>query len=144
MKLRRTPRTKLYFEAHVTIEPVYDDRLDRVTEIARTYGFRVADLLMKKRATDTPTRSTCDTFTTGRSTSYKALHARTIALVAALTTSGYDVWRYKIENTLIDVRLKPPTIHVEITADASGALDALRSCSARCSSVRAGRPLHDA
>lgn len=40
-------RSALYFEAHVTIEPVFErKRLDKLTEIARRHHFRVADLLM--------------------------------------------------------------------------------------------------
>ena len=101
-----TPTTELYFESHVTIEPVFDRRLDTFKFICMNYGFRVAELLMKKRPDDTPERSQFDTFCTGRSKFYDDLHLRMVNLVKALQENDFQVWRYKIENTLLDVRLK--------------------------------------
>lgn len=56
-----------YYEAHVTIEPVFDDRLEELVRIANANHFRVADLLMKKRKDATAVRSDCDTRSRTRS-----------------------------------------------------------------------------
>mgnify|MGYP000013416462 CR=1 FL=1 len=98
--------TELYFEAHITIEPVFDQQLALAETIAKRHGFRIADLLMLKRVADTPERSQYDTFMTGRSTDYADLFCRTEDCVFSLQSCGFQVWRYKIENTLLDVRLK--------------------------------------
>ena len=94
----------LYFEAHVTVEPVFDERLEQLKSIALEHGFRVADLLMKKRREDTPERSQYDTFCTGISKSFADLDVRTKALVEALPSAGFSVWRWKIEGALFDHR----------------------------------------
>lgn len=96
------PTTELYFEAHITIEPVFGGELEFLAEIVSRNGFRVADLLMKKRKGDTPERSQYDTFCTARSKTYSDIYARSRACVAELRFYGYGVWRMKIENTLLD------------------------------------------
>lgn len=105
-RIKGMRETDLYFESHVTIEPVFDGALEIFKALALGFGFRVADLLMQKRKQDSPERSKFDTFATGRSKSYEELERNTLALVAAAQATGFQVWRYKIENTLIDVRLK--------------------------------------
>ena len=96
------PETKLYFECHVTIEPVFDEKLELARMISRDFGFKVADLLMKKRKGDAEERSQHDTFTTGRSKSYPDIHERMVGLIKALKSADFKVWRYKIEDTLLD------------------------------------------
>lgn len=103
---RAPPTTELYFEAHVTIEPVFDERLTLFKAVCARHGFRAADLLMQKRQEDVPERSKHDTFATGRSSTYLTLYDSTIALMLELTSQNFKIWRYKIENTLLDVRLK--------------------------------------
>jgi hypothetical protein len=92
--------TELYFEAHITIDPVPEDKLDDLRQFVKKYGFRVADLYKVNGE-----RSVVDSFMTARDTEFKELDIRTAACVAALTMLGYTVRRYKIENTLLDVRL---------------------------------------
>lgn len=99
-----TPTTKLYFECHITIEPVFDERLEHLKELAKPYRFKVADLLMRKRLADTPERSSFDTFLTGHSKDYLDLEGRMMSLATRCSSEGYKVWRYKIENTLLDVK----------------------------------------
>ena len=94
----------LYLEAHVTIEPVFDDRRDRAGLIAKKHGFKLAHLLMKKERAATEQRSDKDTFMTGHSKSKKDINERTVTLVTELQHAGYVVWRYKIEDTLLDSR----------------------------------------
>lgn len=92
----------LYYECHITVEPVFDDRLDLMKEICKGWGFRVADLLMQKRKADTPERSMNDTFCTGRHCDYDVLHDRMCLLIANLASEGFKIWRYKIEDAIID------------------------------------------
>ena len=97
-----THTTDLYFEAHVTIDPADDPEDPRLRKLAKAQGFRVAELLMKKGSGE---RSRLDDFMTARGTVYDDVLARTMMLVSTLMESGYKVRRYKIENTLLDVRL---------------------------------------
>lgn len=91
-----------YYEAHVTIDPVFDERLEQFGKICGEYKFRVAELLMKKRKQDTEERSSKDSFCTGRGASLDDLTTRLKGLVGALRSDGYTVRRYKVESTLID------------------------------------------
>jgi hypothetical protein len=107
VRIDQPPRhtTDLYFECHVTIEPVFDERLTKFQEICRDCHFKAADLLMKKRAGDTAERSEHDTFATGRAKEYDVIVERMGRLLQRLWLEGFQVWRYKIENTLIDVKM---------------------------------------
>jgi hypothetical protein len=99
-------KARLYFECHVTIEPVFDDDIGRAQDIALKHGFRIADLLMLKRKEDTPFRSQYDTFMTGRSVELLDLSSRMEALIIELNQAGFKVWRAKIEDTLFDTKCK--------------------------------------
>lgn len=114
--------TNLYYEAHITVEPVFDEELDRMKSLVRQHGFRVADLLMKKRVADTPTRSAYDTFCTARSENYDDIYSRTLNCVKLLGENGFRVWRYKIEDTLLDVR---DPLHFELTPARKEVIDRL-------------------
>lgn len=93
-----------YYESHITIEPVFDEDLDKVTHIAESQRFKVAKLLMKKRAEDTEERSKYDTFMTGHSQEYNDLEERMKGCINTLISKGYKVWRYKIEHVVLDSR----------------------------------------
>lgn len=94
--------SKLYYEAHITIEPVFDEQRETAAKIAEKFGFKLADLLMKKREEDTEQRSSKDTFMTGHSKSFEDIKVRTIGAVSMLELNKFKVWRYKIEDTLVD------------------------------------------
>ena len=94
----------LYFECHITIEPVFDERLDQLKMMCHHFNFKVADLLMQKRETDTITRSKNDTFVTGHSMFYYEIEERMRELLYSLKLSGFKIWRYKIEEVIIDSR----------------------------------------
>lgn len=98
----------LYYESHITVEPVFNERLAEMKAICEPFRFRVADLLMKKRPEDTATRSAFDTFCTGRGQSGVELSARMTGLVRQLEASGFTVWRYKLEAALIDTKVHTP------------------------------------
>lgn len=101
------------YEAHITIEPVVGERLEKLKALCQTSGFRVAELLMLKPGADrlemhgenaTMTRSAFDTFATGKSDSHAELFKRAILLAAAMHRAGYRIWRLKIEEILYDIR----------------------------------------
>lgn len=97
------------FECHVTMEPVFDEDYLTVSVIAECYGFKIADLLLKKRATDTPTRSQFDTFLTGHSVSdesYNGLLQRARKMREVLVAQGFSVWRIKVEEILFDLKFE--------------------------------------
>ena len=92
----------LYFECHITIEPVFDGKLSHADFLAKKHKFSVADLLMKKREKDTLKRSEMDTFMTGRNKSFNTLKTNMESLIKELLAEGFKVWRYKIEDTILD------------------------------------------
>lgn len=97
---------KTYYECHVTIEPVYDDKLQEAKEIAARYKFKVADLLMKKRKEESEIRSDKDTFMTGHDNDRENLVAKMQHLIIVLKQNGFKVWRYKIEDVHLDSRIE--------------------------------------
>lgn len=90
------------FECHVTINPVYGNDLEVVRIIAESHNFKVANLLMQRRKEDTPERSKNDTFMTGHAKDYSTMKERMLNIVNNLQSHGYKVWRYKIEEIVID------------------------------------------
>lgn len=96
---------KHYYEAHVTIEPIFDDLREGAAVTAQQYGFKLAKLLMQKRTEDAPERSKYDTFMTSHDYNLEEITKRTKHLVRALQAAGLVVWRYKIEDIVVDSRL---------------------------------------
>jgi acetolactate synthase small subunit len=96
---------KHYYEAHITIEPIFDDRLLFAKHMAERRGFNIASLLMKKREEDTEQRSQYDTFMTAHSKSSIEIEHKIIGFVHALQAEGFKVWRYKIEDIVMDSRI---------------------------------------
>lgn len=98
-------KAALYFESHVTIEPIFDELAHaHAGHIAAKYNFKIAKLLMQKRKEDTEERSKHDTFMTGHSNDYLDIVERTRGLVLELQKNRFKVWRYKVEDTLFDSR----------------------------------------
>lgn len=95
----------LYYESHVTVEPVFDARLEQLKFLCDLHGFRVADLLMQKRFSDAPERSRFDTFCSSRSVDLAVLETRMFGLVNACLNAGFKVWRYKIEDVILDSKV---------------------------------------
>ena len=94
-------KAELYFEAHVTTEPLEGGLLQGLLAIAPVYEFRVAELI--KRNGD---KHIDDQFASARDQHYEELYTRTHNFVAHLQQAGIKVRRYKIENTMIDSHLK--------------------------------------
>jgi hypothetical protein len=96
---------KHYYEAHVTIEPIHDEQLDKARTIAEESKFKIAHLLMKNREKDTEERSSRDTFMTAHDKDYDNIVFRTFSVVRSLKAAGFKVWRYKIEDIVVDSRI---------------------------------------
>lgn len=94
-----------YFECHITIEPIFGKELEEFKEICKPFNFKVANLLMQKDREATPERSDKDTFCTGHDKDYDNIHKRMMGLVKATQAAKFKVWRYKIEDVLLDVKL---------------------------------------
>lgn len=91
------------YECHVTIEPVLnEEKLKELREICHVWGFKVADLFMRRRENDTEERSKNDTFMTGHDSDFICLQNKMIYLIDAVKAAKHKVWRYKIENIIID------------------------------------------
>lgn len=90
----------LYYECHVTIEPCFGEKLDKLKVLCSGYSFRVAKLTMEKG----PNQK--DSFTTGRDKDVNRLFERMNGLVQCLKDNGFEVWRSKIENCILDTNVK--------------------------------------
>jgi len=97
--------SNLYYECHVIIEPIFDEeKLKQLKLICKRFGFRLADLLMQKRKEDTPERNKNDTFCTSHDSDLKKYTNNLVMLVMTLQNNNFKVWRYKIEDVVIDSR----------------------------------------
>lgn len=95
-----------YYECHVTLEPVFDERLEQLQALAKQYGFQVAKLLLKRRASDTEKRSSKDSFCTYKCIEYVPTKIVMDNFVSVLRREGFQVWRQKIEAVVYDERTK--------------------------------------
>ena len=91
-----------YYECHVTIDPVFDDRREEASVIAKKYKFKLAHLIMKKKSNEEEKVSDRDTFMTGHSENYFDILERMIDLVKDLKENCFGVRRYKIEDVILD------------------------------------------
>jgi hypothetical protein len=108
-----------YYEAHVTLDPVFDKRLEVFKAFCEGEKFRVADLLLKKSKAGEAVAHTGDSFCTSRGTDYQELEDRMFSLIEVLIDHGYKVRRYKIESTLLDSRYNDTRFKLE-TPKSSG------------------------
>ena len=94
----------LYFESHITIDPVLEDdaKIGLLRVLVKGQGFRIAELLMRNGSGE---HSREDSFMTGRSKDLPDLSLRTQNLVTQLKEFGFRVRRYKIESALVDSKV---------------------------------------
>ena len=97
-----TDQARLYFEAHITIDPVDEEKRAALQELIDVpeCRFKLAKLVMDKEGTP----SKLDTFCTGHSRSLSDIKSRVVNTVQTLKANGYYVRRWKIEDTLFDSR----------------------------------------
>lgn len=96
----------LYYECHVTIDPVFGEERKALAEIIKPYKFKLAKLVMKKGKGEEYKDSTLDTFFTAHGKYYSDLQQRMVDCVRLVQSEGYNVRRYKIENTIIDSKFE--------------------------------------
>lgn len=95
----------LYFECHVTIDPVYGAKYEGFKRICDSLGFKIANLVMKRSSVTARERpNEEDEFCTARDSNYDDMRERMKQLIEVLQRNGFRVRRYKIEDTLIDSR----------------------------------------
>ena len=92
----------LYYEAHITIDPVPEEHRYLVEALGVPHKFKLAKLLMEKQGVLSP--STLDTFMTAHGTSLDDMIERVKGMVLSLQKNFYKVKRYKIEDTVSDSR----------------------------------------
>ena len=92
--------TKLYFEAHITTDPIQEDKIEETRAWLKDMGFKIAPLIMLK----TGEKHSADSFISCRDTDFENISLRVLAVVLFLQKAGIHVRRYKIENTLVDSR----------------------------------------
>lgn len=91
----------LYYESHVTIDPLDAATRAEVESHCKAHGFRLAKLYMEKNKPHTT-----DAFMTTRSQTYADIRDRTARFVRSLWSVGITIRRYKIELTLDDSKIK--------------------------------------
>ena len=101
-KIKNDTQYGWYYECHITIEPVFDEVLETVKNIAKTYQFKVADLYMQKDRQGTAERSQKDTFMTSHSTNLNDIKSRMRFCQEELELAGIKVWRCKVEDIVLD------------------------------------------
>lgn len=92
--------SRLYYEAHVTIDPVFGVTRYQVECLARVHGFKLAKLVMMKDGSE----HTEDAFMTARSKQLDTIKFVTAGVIDDLKHAGFTVRRWKIEDTLYDSR----------------------------------------
>lgn len=101
----------LYYECHITIEPVLHEMRRKVlAQLLSEFDFRLAELLFQRNREDTPERSAKDSFCTSRDSDFYRLEARMHWCIAQLRNQSFEVWRYKIEAAIVDVRIRVPKL----------------------------------
>lgn len=96
----------LYYECHITIDPILEEsERDKLQELIKPYGFKLAKLLMQKRKEDLPEQSKYDTFMTAHEKVEIDMIYKMYNCLKLLKRNGYVVRRYKIENIIIDSRI---------------------------------------
>lgn len=89
-------KTDLYFEVHITLDPIMPESEMGILLRSLTvhHGFRVAKFVMNEQ----------DSFLTTRGTDYDDVVRRTKNMVESLRLFGFPIRRYKLENTILDTK----------------------------------------
>lgn len=96
-------KSALYYECHITIDPpIGETNFQQFGQICGVEGFRVAKLLMRKENGSAGVVSHDDSFCTTRGVLYEDVVCRMNNLICRLKDFGFNVRRYKIEDTLLD------------------------------------------
>jgi hypothetical protein len=94
-----TDRSRLYYEGHVTIEPVSGDKLINLIEVAAEFEMRISTFYLAKPDSPVP-----DAFISVRDESYASIAMRLQKACEELNRRGLIIKRVKIEDTLFDTK----------------------------------------
>lgn len=94
----------LYYECHITIDPIFEEERDKLQNLINPYKFKLANLLMQKRKDDLPELSKYDTFMTAHDKTELGMFNNMKEILKVLKLHGYVIRRYKIEKIIIDSR----------------------------------------
>lgn len=94
--------TERYYEAHVTIDPITENKQKFIERLAAVYNFRLAPLYIMQ----TGEVHKADAFLSARHNLLCTIVADVRGMVTTLKNNGIVVRRYKIEDTLLDSRIK--------------------------------------
>jgi hypothetical protein len=97
------------FECHLTTEPVFDERLEELKHLCAEspVPFKVAKLYMQHHEL-----SRKDTFMTAHHEQRYVLQTAMCELIHKLKTAGFKIWRYKIEEILVDSKYLGDTLYL--------------------------------
>jgi len=96
------------YECHVTIDPHEGDIREAVEIIAANFGFKVANLVMIRNRVVTEERSNKDLFISSKSEYLPELELRMHKLISILSSIKIEIWRYKLEHIIIDMKRTEP------------------------------------
>lgn len=88
-------KSRLYYEAHVTIPPVPEERLPEVDELCSQLGWQRSTFVMHKNRVP-------NAFVSARHADRDEMILMVHDMIRALTGLGYEILRWKIEDTLLD------------------------------------------
>lgn len=94
----------LYYECHITIDPIFEEERDKLQNLIKPYKFKLANLLMQKRKEDLPELSKYDSFMTAHDKTELGMFNNMKEILKVLKLHGYVIRRYKIEKIIIDSR----------------------------------------
>lgn len=96
----------IYYESHITIDPINDPQLlEKIIAEGKRHFFKIAKLYLKKKPDEQQEVSRYDDFFTTRGIYWGDIYHRTADFVLELQNMGVKVRRYKIEDTLLDIKL---------------------------------------
>lgn len=97
--------TDLYFECHITIDPLSDAQLALLQPWMDKFKFRSSKLLLRNSNGSAGEEFKDDFFLTTRGTDYDDINTRMCSMLDAIQLCRIKQRRFKIENTLLDVKV---------------------------------------
>lgn len=95
----------LYYECHITTQPVFNEKLVILKSIASKHGFRVANLLVKKSSKEKEITHNLDSFCTTRTSTHDVILYRMKSMIQDIEQHDITVYRYKIEICILDSKI---------------------------------------
>lgn len=86
--------SKMYFECHITVEPIPEARVQEFAKLCKEFGFWSSDWALADK--------TYKFFATSRGVERQDIQERMQSLIKRLKEQRFKVFRYKIEDTILD------------------------------------------